>query len=174
MLHYQVAVKKFTADVDNDLQLLELMWEEWKAAGDPHDILKVTITSCSLCSFLSSHHDYVAGLKRCYTLLFACRYPDSHHCDSSHGCHQQGICHGRSEQYQVFSTNSCKSFGCQEDTELVLLAHRWFRHLSHCHRWALLILVLIYWQTHCLSTASCSQIGLFWASKVGMCLDWWH
>ncbi|PBK68119.1 hypothetical protein ARMSODRAFT_888390 [Armillaria solidipes] len=41
VLHYQVAVKKFSADMDNDLRAFELSWEEWKAVGDLCDMLKV-------------------------------------------------------------------------------------------------------------------------------------
>ncbi|PBK73757.1 hypothetical protein ARMSODRAFT_880359, partial [Armillaria solidipes] len=56
IIHYQVAVKKFTADVDNDLHALELTQEEWKAARELCDVLKVTINLMSS-SIFSSHHN---------------------------------------------------------------------------------------------------------------------
>ncbi len=56
VIHYQVAMKKFTADVDNDLWEFKLSWEEWKAARDLCDVLKITIIFTSSCFFLSHHH----------------------------------------------------------------------------------------------------------------------
>ncbi len=113
VLHYQVAVKKFSADVDNDLRAFELSREEWKAVGDLCDVLKVTITFMSACFFLLTTTLRTSqGLERCDALLFACRYSYSGHCNSSYGCHRQGIRNGCGEQHQIFGTNSSESFGC--------------------------------------------------------------
>ncbi len=46
MIHYQVAVKKFSADWDNDLCVFELLQEEWKSTRDLCDVLKVPINIC--------------------------------------------------------------------------------------------------------------------------------
>lgn len=44
IIHYQVAVKEFTTNIDNNLHALELTQKEWKAARELCNILMMTIT----------------------------------------------------------------------------------------------------------------------------------
>ncbi len=106
VLHHQVALKKFTADVDNDLREFELSREEWKAVRDLCDVLKVTINLCHHASWFLTATSTTLGTERCYSLFLAFRNTQSGNGDSSNGHDRQGSGNGGSQRHGVFSTNS--------------------------------------------------------------------
>ncbi len=173
-LEYHKAVDMLTADRQNELHDYKLSKREWTIANQLCDVLKASDVSNPWNAESLSHYITCTGLEGCYAILlmFNAQPCYSYSC---HGLYQwQAYC--PCPWLILFPSHQSLTQTQEEDTEPVLLAHRFVGGVLHRHGYVTHILIckpflflVNQFYTHIISSCTSKQLP---GNKNGS--KWWR